>query len=432
MRPLRVLALAVLPCLAPRAAYAELPAPSARAAAADDVGAVGRFVDEGVLLEKLEALMRAAGDVVRIAVVVDDGDAARRTALERTLVRVLREQQRADIVTPSLVRARLGNQAADPVALQGSLAADHVLLATVVDGADRASLQLKLLSTARGDIVGSGEAALAARQGAATTRTLSVDVACADLADVFAEAVEARGVPVVGHRIGVAPLQAAGAAKDARLDRFLQNELTDALRARGFLVVERAELGRAMEQLTLQELTGTDKVAELGQLLGAQSLVVGSVGEAGDHFVVNARVIGVEGGVVLGAASASLQRQGVVSMADVETRTPAEAAMRSAVAPGWGQAYNGEGMKALLFGVSTYGALAGTVALAGSAAVSWRSYDAVRAGDGVSPAEAGKLAAGLREQTNVLWTTTAVVGGLTASLWSLGVADALISVPDDG
>jgi TolB-like protein len=450
MRRMRVFALGVVVSLVPVAARAEGPSSAAAApastttttapastgataAAGADVGGVARYVDEGVLLEALEVLLRPAADAARIAIVVDDADVVRRTSLERALVRVLRERQRADIVTPALVRARVGALATDPGALNGAgLAADHVIAASVVDAADRAVLQLKLLSTEHGDVVGAGEVELAARAGASTARTLSVEIACADIAEVVAEAIEGGGVAVTNHRIGVAPLQAAGAAKDARLDRFLQGELTQALRARGFLVVERAELGRAMEQLTLQELTGTERVAELGQLLGAQSLVVGSVSDAGDHYVVNARVVGVEGGVVLGAASATVKREGVVEMAAVETRTPSEAALRSAVAPGWGQAYNGEGMKALLFGVSTYGALASTAALAGTAVWKGQLYELVRPKDDLTPEEAGRLTVTLREESNVLWTTTAVFGVLSASLWSLGVADALVSVPGDG
>jgi hypothetical protein len=438
------LSFGVVSCVAPAVASAATPAtatasatatatsPTTAVEAGEDVGAVLRFVDEGELLAALQVLSRTAREPARIAVVVDDADTARRTSIERALVRALREQQAADIVTPALVRARLGAQAAEPGSLAAAgFAADHVLVAAVAQASGPAVLQLKLLSTARGEVVGNASVALAVDGGGSTVRARSADVACADLADVFAEAVEGRGVAVVEHRIGVVPVQATGAAKEAQVDRFLQNALASALRARGFLVVERAELGRAMEQLSLAELTGTEDAGALGQMLGAQSLVVASVSDAGDHFVVNARVVGVEGGDVLGAASASLVREGVVSMAAVETRSPAQAALQSAVAPGWGQAYNGEGTKAVIFGVSTYGALLGTVTLAGSALWSWREYDAVRPGDGVSAEQARVKAVALREQTNTLWSTTAIAGAVTASLWSFGIADALISAPDD-
>ncbi|MBM4280723.1 MAG: hypothetical protein FJ137_08165 [Deltaproteobacteria bacterium] len=402
-----------------------------------DVDALPRFVDEGVLLDALTPMLAAAREPARLAViVVDETDPVRRTALERALVRVLRDRRREDVVTPSLVRARLGAQAAAQAEGAAStaaagLAADHVVVGDVVPSADGAVLALKLLSTEHGDVVASERVALDGGGARSTAAARSVGVACADLADVIAEAVEASGVAVRAHRVGIPPLQATGAAKAARLDRFLQAELSDALRARGFLVVERSELSKAMDQLSLQELTGTEKVAELGALLGAQSLVLGTVAEAGDRFVVSARVIGVEGAAVLGAAKATIEREGVVSMAAVETRTPAEAALRSAVAPGWGQAYNGEGVKAALFGVSTYAALAGTVAFAGTAAWSSQRYTTLRPGqDGLTAVEASKTAAGLREQANVLWTATAVVGGLTASLWTAGIADALIAAPD--
>jgi TolB-like protein len=402
-----------------------------------DIDALPRLVDEGVLLDVLSTMLSSAREPARIAVVVvDDGDAQRRASLEHTLVRVLRDRRREDVVTAALVRARLGAQAqaqseGAASAAAESLAADHVVVGTVNAAAGGSFLALKLLSTARGDVVASEQVPLERGSGASTASARSVGVACADLADVIAESVEATGTPVRNHRIGVPPLSAAGAAKEARLDRFLQGELSDALRARGFLVVERAELSRAMDQLSLQELTGTERVAELGALLGAQSLVLATVADAGDRFIVNARVVGIETAAVLGAAKAAIERDGVVSIAAVETRTPAEAALRSAVAPGWGQAYNGESMKAVLFGASTYASFLGTLAFAGAAAWSWQSYGNVRAGeDGLTAEAASKTAAGLREQANVLFTATAVVGGLTATLWSAGIADALVSSPD--
>jgi hypothetical protein len=75
--------------------------------------------------------------------------------------------------------------------------------------------------------------------------------------------------------------------------------------------------------------------------------------------------------------------------------------------------------------------LAGTLVLGGTGIASWTAYQNVRPGqDGLTAETAAKTAAGLREQANVLFTTTAVVGGLTAALWSLGIADALVSCPD--
>jgi hypothetical protein len=412
-------------------------APSAAAESPDalaDVGALAVYVDDGVLLESVGALLAGADEAVRIALLVDDVDAGRQRSVERALVRVLRSRRREDVVTPALVRARAGQDlpaGADAASswIGAGFAADHVLLGQVVDSAGSATLQLRLFSTARGAVVATEQVALAAPRAASTARTVAVGVAADEVADLVAEAVEAGGVNVRAHRIGVPPVVAAGAAAEARLDRFLQGELTRALQARGFLVVERGQLRAAMDQLALQQLAGSDKVGELGALLGAQSLLLAQVNDAGDHFVVTARVVAVENARVLGAVAASVPREGVVSLAAVETRTPAEAALRSAIAPGWGQAYNREGGKAVLFGVTTYGALLGTLGLGAGALASWSAYDAVGNDPAVPAVEAQQQAVSLRQQTNTLLTTTAVAGALTATVWSLGVADALISAP---
>ncbi len=411
-------------------------------AGADDVSTLPVFVDEGVLLDALNLLLEKAVEPARIAVIVDDSDPRRRLSLERGLVRALRDRRREDIVTPSLVKASL-DEAAERQ-LQGgdgkaaaSLAADHVITAELQNQGGTPLLQLKLLSTQSGAVLGTGSVVVdrdVDSAGPATTaRALDVRTAAADIADVIAEAVEGRGVDVKSHRIAVPPAVASGAAKEARLDRFLQSELTAALRDRGFLVVERAQLGAAMDQLAIQELTGADqaRVSALGKVLGAQSLALAQVQDAGTTFLITTRVVAVDTGEVMGAASATIGRDDVVSLAAVETRTPGEAAVRSAIAPGWGQAFNGDGVKAVLFGVGTYGSLAATLGLGIGAGASWAAYNGVTRDDDTSPEEAGLQAVSLRNQTNGLFTATAVAGAVTASVWSLNVVDALLSAPTD-
>ena len=410
------------------------------AAANADVTSLPVFVDEGVLLDALNGVMLQANEPGRVAILVDDAGSkdsdVRRLSLERSLVRAMRDRRREEVVTPALVKASL-DAAAEAQLMGGnpkaatSLAADHVITASVVDQGGKAVLRLQLLYTESGAVLGTRAVDINGDAQATSARSLDVRTAAADLADVIAEGVENKGIAVKSHRIAVPPAQATGAAKEARLDRFVQSELTAALRSRGFLVVERAQLGAAMEQLAIQELTGTERVAELGALLGAQSLVLAQVTEAGTTFIITTRVVAVDSGEVLGAGSATIVRDDVVSLAAVETRTPGESAVRSAIAPGWGQAFNGDGVKALLFGVSTYGALAATVGLGVGAGASWAGYNGVSTASGISPEEASKQAVALRNQTNNLLTATAVAGAVTASVWSLNVVDALLSSPSD-
>jgi TolB-like protein len=241
--------------------------------------------------------------------------------------------------------------------------------------------------------------------------------------------VESAGIELRMHRTAVAPLVAEGAAKEARLDQFTQSELIRALKRRGFLVVERAQLAAALDQAVIGQVLNEENAPQIGRALGAQSMIVGGVAEGGAVFLLNARVVSVETGAVLGAASAQLPRDDVVAMAAVETRTPLEAGVRSIVAPGWGQSYNGEGVKALVFGITTYSALATTLGLGVGALVAENHYNDVAFFEKLPPEERGAAASDARATADAFRLSTAVAGAVTATVWSLGIADAFISSP---
>ena len=415
-------------------AVAATPAAATPAATPADVGSLFVFIDEGVLLHALNGLLAHAIEPGRVAVIVDDKNASRLLSLERSLVRAMRDRRREEVVTPAMVKAALDASAEAQLfggnpAPATALAADHIITASVLDEGGKAVLRLQLLYTQTAAVLATDSVDIAGAAQASSARTLDVRTAAAYLADVIAEGVEDRGINIKSHRIAVPPAQATGAAKEARLDRFVQSEMTSALRARGFLVVERARLGAAMDQMALQELSGTERVAELGQLLGAQSLLLAQVAEAGTTFIISVRAVAVATGDVWGAGSATVVRDDVVAISALETRTPVESAVRSAIAPGWGQAFNGEGVKAVFLGVATYSAFATTLALGVGAGVSWASYNGVTTKNGLSAEAASALTVTLRNQTNGLLTASAVAGAVTASVWSLNVIDALLSSP---
>ena len=108
------------------------------------------------------------------------------------------------------------------------------------------------------------------------------------------------------------------------------------------------------------------------------------------------------------------------------------AAVRSAVAPGWGQAYNGQGVKAVLFGIGGYGGVASAAGLAVGGLVAGRAYDDVQPGPSLTPAEAGAEAQRLYALRNGLYTGALVVAGAAAAVWAGGVVDALLSAPREG
>lgn len=392
-------------------------------------------LDEGALVDALEGLLAHGRDVVRLALPgVADENAPRRAALEQALVRAVLSRRREQVVTPATLRARLNAQA-EAMALElpteelRALSCDHVLTAAVLDQGGQAVVHLKLVLAETGEVLGEADAALGQPGQATSVAAPSVRSGVARVVEQLAAAVESHGVDVRTHRLAVGLPRADGATADLRLDRFVQSELSRALAERGFLVVERAELAAALQQAALAAVLDDASGPKVGKLLGADSVLVGAVSDAGPVFLVDVRLVGVERGVVLGAGSARLPRDGVVARADVETRTPLEAAARSLVAPGWGQAYNGDGAKALAFGVGGYGGLFATAALAVGAIATSAAYDGVRPGPGLDADAAAERARALFGWRSALWIATAVTGGVTATVWGGGVVDALASAP---
>jgi len=330
------------------------------------------------------------------------------------------------------VQARIGEaaraQLEQPGAAATALGADHVLVAEVQAGADGSALAMRLVRSETAAVVGTARAPLLGAGGATSAGVQNVRSASLDVAEAVAEVLEQGGTEARLLRLAVAPVKAEGAAKEGKVDRLVQSELASALAERGFLVVERARLQAAMDQLALQQMSD-EQGAAVGKVVGARSIVLASVAEAGATFLLDVRVVDVETGRVQGATRAVLARDEVVGMADVEVKTPSEALFRSVLAPGWGQAYNGSPTKSVIFGVGTYGALATTVGLGVGAGLSYGAYLGVNS-DGKTPEQAAADAVALREQTNVLVTATIGAAALTVVAYGLNVGDAFIDALD--
>lgn len=223
-------------------------------------------------------------------------------------------------------------------------------------------------------------------------------------------------------------------SRQRQLGKVVAAELTtDLRRDHGLLLVERQKLGQVLGELKLQQMTGVDAAMawQVGQLVDAQALVLGSVSDAGDRFLVNVRIVAAQSGETLAAESASLPAAGLVSLASdaVVLRSRSDAVFRSLLVPGWGQFYNRQRVKGWVV-IGTGVALAGgTVAyqLAGQRAYDdYLSRRSAAALGGTPSAEAAALydAAASRFRTRN-W----LLGGL-AALWVLNVADAWLSGVD--
>jgi TolB-like protein len=397
-------------------------------------------VSDGVS-DGVEQVM-ARQDVVRVALppVVDDVGAGPEAMahVEKALVRALLDRGQ-DVVTPALLRIKLKAQGEAAIRDVGAeamrdFAADHVLLAAVASEEGKTVLRLRLVVSETGAVRATSSTPLTlsgALSGAAAPRNdaRGVRVAVQAIVDDIAWAVEATGESVRVHRTAVAPLGADEDARAARLDRYVESELVRALSRRGFLVVERADLDAALAQQALGQVLDEQNAPQVGQALGAQSLVLGTLAATGTVFTMNVRVVSASTGAVLGAGSASLPRDAVVALADVETRTPFEAAVRSAIAPGWGQVYNRQGEKAVVFAVGGYSALLATAGLGIGGALTHARYGDPAAFDELPPAERSRAATETKALGDSLYLSAIVAGAVTASVWSLGIVDAILDSP---
>jgi hypothetical protein len=381
----------------------------------------------------VEEVLSQGVEATRIALPpASGGDEDLRAAVEAEVLRLLLERDNEEVITPAYIARVLDAAAASDAAAYGPLAADHVLLVSIVDAAGERGVELKLLHTESGGVVGQARAAWG-EGGPSSVSSSTARGAVGRLVDQLFVSLSKLPGEHRYQRVAVSTLEARGeAAEGTRVHRFLRGELGRELADRGFLVVEREQLDAAIRQQELGALLNEESAPGVGKLVDAQAIVVGAVADAGEVFDVNLRVVGVESGAVLGAASTAMPRAGVVTLASgsVETRTVGEAIFRSVVAPGWGQFYNRRPVKGAAFATVGYGAAATTVALGAMSFLSVSAYDGYTPEASTPAAEVSLEAKALRENANAWLTATAVSGAITGSVWALSVADAMIDGMD--
>ena len=122
-------------------------------------------------------------------------------------------------------------------------------------------------------------------------------ILCATLLTVFALASE-EGAPL--KSIAVLEFEAKGVSSleaSTLTDRF-RSEL---VRTEKFVQIERSKIEQIFEEQKLQ-LSGTiseDKLVEIGELLGAELLVIGSIGKLGSTYTIDLRLVEVESGQII-------------------------------------------------------------------------------------------------------------------------------------
>jgi TolB-like protein len=293
-------------------------------------------------------------------------------------------------------------------------------------------VQVRVVAMPAGNVLASDTAKLdVGKAGAATARSESVDVVVRRLSDMLSAGL--GKLPGAGRyqRLAVLPFVDVGPeAKKRELGAVVTAELSGDLRQfHGLLLVERERLGAILAEVKLGEMGLVDPkdAPKLGKLADAQALVVGSVADAGDRFLVNARIISTETGEALASASEVVSAASLIAFSSdsVALRTKADAAYRSLLAPGWGQVYNRQPVKGAVFGAAALLTVGLAVGFHVKATGLEQDYQTL-----VTPGQLGTdpaaEAAQLREDANQAYQTRNAFLYGAAAVWAVAVVDAYL------
>jgi TolB-like protein len=363
-----------------RLAAVLLAALTAAPARADDVPAAARKVADGLAGALSLAPEKAAVRRVVVLpfvegqrVVPGQGAAAAAALADR-----LREAGGVAVVAPDALKAQVGEQklrvmtgalrADDPELLERVQAQAVVTGALAAEG-ERVRITAKLVLLPTGKPVGSSQSY--ADGGAllpAPGESGRIEVAMRRVADGLARGFARLPGNARYKRLAVLPFgEVGGRAQKARLGTIVASEIaTDLRRDHALLLVERERIGQVLGELKLRQMVSPDtsQASQIGNLADAQALVLGAVSEAGDRYLVTARIVATETGDTLSAESASVPAAGLVALASdaVVLRSRSDAVLRSALFPGMGQLYNRQPAKAYAFGGAEVALLGGAVA----------------------------------------------------------------------
>jgi TolB-like protein len=294
-------------------------------------------------------------------------------------------------------------------------------------------VQVRVVALPVGNVLAAEAATLdAARPGGTLARSDSVDVVMRRLSDRLA--VGLGKLPGAGRyeRLAVLPFVEVGPdAKKRELGAVVTAELaTDLRQLHGLLLVERARLGAILAEVKLGEMGLVDPkdAPKLGKIADAQALVVGSVADAGDRFLVNARIVATETSETLASASEAVSAGSLIALSAeaVVLRSRGDAAFRSLVVPGWGQLYNRQKVKGAIFGAAAAGTIGAALAFHLAATEAERDYQARTTPEQLGGGDPGAAAIALREDATRGYRLRNGFLWAAAGVWAVGVADAYL------
>ncbi|MBN1698825.1 MAG: hypothetical protein JW881_15015 [Spirochaetales bacterium] len=97
----------------------------------------------------------------------------------------------------------------------------------------------------------------------------------------------------------------------AVMEELIRNEVVNST---AFILTERKNMDRIIEEIefSLSDLASSENALRIGSLTGAAYFIAGSITEAGDAFLLNARLIDVETAVVIGAETVAMEKSELI------------------------------------------------------------------------------------------------------------------------
>ena len=292
---------------------------------------------------------------------------------------------------------------------------------------------VRLVSVANGTVLASENAQLPV---AKSVESASVEVAMRKIADQLVDGFSKMPGNARYRRLAVLPLTETGdEARKRELGAVVTAELSTSLRRdHGLLLVERAKLQQVMGEIKLGQSGAVDSATapEIGKLSDAQALVMGSVAQAGDRYLIDARIVATETAETLASASEAVQASTLVSFSSdaVVLRSRKDAMFRSLLIPGWGQIYNRESVKGYLFMGGVAAAVGTAIALHQMGASSENQYKTASITAGQAPADFQAQVAALRQKAQDRYAQRNVAIAVGGGLWMLNLLDAYFSGVD--
>lgn len=237
--------------------------------------------------------------------------------------------------------------------MAGGFGAQTMVVTTLSQGPAGITANVRAVSIGSGSVVASANAQFSASEldDATVEEGMTLQAQLRRLADQLARGLGLLEGDARYQTFAVLPFSEIGVTThDKELGLLVSSEVATVLnRDHGLILVERSQLDKVIAELSLGQsgLVDPAKSAEVGKLAGAKALIMGTVSEAGDRYLVNAKVVSTGEGRVLLTENTALPAGDLVALSSeaVVLRTRGGALYRSLLLPGWGQLYNRQPIK---------------------------------------------------------------------------------------